>query len=212
MHPLKGNTHLILHPTYFSPIVHYVALARAQRVIFEVEDNYQKQTYRTRCYIYGANGKQLLNVPIQHNHSRKTKDIKIDFSFQWQKQHIKAMQIAYRSSPYFEFYEAEILALFEKIPSFLLDFNLACQHTILDLLQLKIPTTTTHAYQKEYTGLCDARFLADAKLKQEYHFEEYTQVFSNKLGFLENLSVLDLLFMEGPNALDYLEKQPLTIL
>ena len=67
---------LLFYPTYFSPIVHYIALAKADQVIFEVEDNYQKQTYRTRCYIYGANGKQLLNIPVQHNNkSRKTKDI-----------------------------------------------------------------------------------------------------------------------------------------
>ena len=202
---------MIIHPTYFSPIVHYVAITNADDIVFEVEDNYQKQTYRTRCYIFGANGRQLLNIPIQHNKRRKTKDIKIDTSFQWYKQHIKAMQIAYRSSPYFEFYEDDILQLFENTPLFLLDFTLKCQDKILELLPLEIDYTTTKTYALEYKNTPDARFLADAKLKKQYHFDNYTQVFSDKLGFVENLSILDLLFMEGPNALNYLENQTLEI-
>ena len=130
---------IILYPTYFSPIVQYVELAKAGQVIFEVEDNYQKQTYRTRCYIYGTNGKQLLNIPIQHAYkSRKTKEILIDDSFQWEKQHFKAIQIAYRSSPYFEFYEEEFLSLFKKLPKYLLDFNFKCQDLMMEFLQLEI--------------------------------------------------------------------------
>lgn len=200
---------MILYPTYFSPIVHYVALAKADKVIFEVEDNYQKQTYRTRCYIYSANGIQLLNIPILHNKSKKTQDIKIDTSFKWYKQHIKAMQIAYRSSPYFEFYEEDLLSIFDKTPQFLLDFNLKCQDILLDLLQLEVSYTTTTEYLKEYTDTIDVRFLANAKSKECYNFDTYIQVFSDKLGFIENLSILDLLFMEGPNALNYLENQNL---
>lgn len=198
---------MILYPTYFSPIVHCVALAKANEIVYEVEDNYQKQTYRTRCYIGSADGKQLLNIPIQHNKSKKTKDIKLDSSFPWYKQHIKALQIAYRSSPYFEFYEDEIISLFDKMPPFLLDFNLECQKLILDLLQLNIPYSTTKEYIKDYTDVADLRFLVDAKSKRKYNFDQYIQVFSDKHGFIENLSILDLLFMEGPNALNYLENQ-----
>ncbi len=202
---------MIVHPTYFSPISQYVALVNTDTIIFETEDNYQKQTYRTRCYIYGANGKQLLNIPIIHNKSRKTKNIKIDYSFQWQKQHKKAMQIAYRSSPYFEFYEDDILAILDMSPTFLLDFTIKSQELIFELLQLDIPYTTTKTYETEYTDMVDARFLANAKLKEYYEFDEYIQVFSDKLGFIENLSILDLLFMEGPNALHYLENQEISL-
>ncbi len=198
---------LILYPTYFSPIVHYVAISKADNLTFEVEDNYQKQTYRTRCYIYGANGKQLLNIPIHHDTHKKTKDIKIDTSFNWHKQHIKAMQIGYRSSPYFEFYEDDILTIFDKMPKFLLDLNLRCQDMLFELLQLETPYTTTNEYLKEYTDISDLRFLADAKSKQHYNFDKYIQVFSDKHEFIENLSIVDLLFMEGPNALNYLENQ-----
>jgi len=202
---------LILYPTYFSPIVHFVALAKADEIIYEVEDNYQKQTYRTRCYIASSDGKHLLNIPVQHNKSKKTKDVKLDTSFPWHKQHIKSLQIAYRSSPYFEFYEDEIISLFDKIPPFLLDFNLECQHLILDLLQLNTPFTTTKEYIKEYVNVVDLRSLADAKSNRDYNLDKYIQVFSDKHGFIENLSILDLLFMEGPNALNYLENQSFEI-
>ena len=199
---------MLLYPTYFSPIVHYVQLAKTNRVVFEVEDNYQKQTYRTRCYIYGANGKQLLNIPVQHgNESRKTKDILIDTSINWTKQHIKAIEAAYRSSPYYEFYEEEFLALFNEPPKFLLDFNFKCQVWILEQLQLEISYSKTKEYIKNYTDNSDFRFLADAKSTKKIGLEPYTQVFSNKYGFIENLSILDLLFMEGPAALNYLENQ-----
>ena len=198
---------MVLYPTYFSPIAHYAALAKTNDVIFEVEDNYQKQTFRTRCYIYGANGKLLLNIPIQHGESIKTKDIKIDTKFHWPKQHIKALQVAYRSSPYFEFYEEDILTVFNKMPKFLLDFNFKCQEVILKLLDLEVSYIVTNKYMKEYKNSVDFRFLVDAKSKRDYNFNKYIQVFSVKLGFIENLSILDLLFMEGPNALSYLENQ-----
>jgi len=182
-------------------------MAKANNLTFEVEDNYQKQTYRTRCYIYSADGVQLLNIPIQHNKSKKTKDIKLDTSFSWYKQHIKSLQIAYRSSPYFEFYEDEIISLFDKISPFLLDFNLECQKLILNLLQLDVPYSTTNEYIKEYADVVDLRSLVDAKTNYHYNFDKYIQVFTDKHGFIENLSILDLLFMEGPNALNYLENQ-----
>ena len=106
---------MILLPTIFSPIIQYVAIANCNGVVFENADNYQKQTYRNRYYIYGANGKQLLNIPIIHNKNKghlKTKDVQIDKSYSWQKLHIKSLQTSYRSSPYFEFYEDELLNLF----------------------------------------------------------------------------------------------------
>ena len=204
---------MLFYPTYFSPIVHYIALVKADQVIFEVEDNYQKQTYRTRCYIYGANGKQLLNIPVLHNNkSRKTRDILIDNNVQWQKQHLRSIQAAYRSSPYFEFYEEEFVALFNKAPQFLLDFNFSCQELILDFLPLEITYTKTTQYFNEYSEIADLRSLATAKSQNKYKLNTYTQVFSDKHGFIENLSILDLLFMEGPNALNYLENQSIELL
>jgi len=114
-------------PTYFSPISQYKAMVNSEQVVFEIEDNFQKQTYRNRCYIYGANGKQLLNIPVNHPAStdrKKTKDCLVENSSQWQSQHLKSLQVAYRNSPFFEFYIDDLLPIFTKKYHFLLDVNI----------------------------------------------------------------------------------------
>ena len=114
-------------PTYFSPISQYMAIANADEVMFEVEDNFQKQTYRNRCYIYGPNGKQLLNIPVKHlsgAHKKKSKDTRIDYSAPWQIQHLKSLKIAYRNSPFYEFYEDDLAPILSKKHTFLLDLNI----------------------------------------------------------------------------------------
>ena len=200
---------LLLQPSYFAPIIQYVAIVQAEELKFEIEDNFQKQTYRNRCYIYGANGKQLLVAPIVHSktHARKkTKDVKIENSFLWQKLHFKALQTAYRSSPYFEYYEDEIVTIFNKKHHFLLDLNFETYEIISDCLQLEIPIQKTTEYQIDTDKVQDFRYLSNAKSKKEYSFQKYTQVFDNKHGYISNLSILDLLFNEGTNAMQYLEK------
>ncbi|MFK5959535.1 MAG: WbqC family protein [Lutibacter sp.] len=199
---------VLLHPTYFSPISQYVAIANTKEFVFEVEDNFQKQTYRNRCYIYTADGKHLLNVPIQHNKGikQKTRDVKIDYKDDWHKIHLKTLQTAYSSSPFFEFYIDELKLIFEKRFTFLLDLNLKCHELIMDALQLEISYSKTSEYQKDIQYF-DARKLATAKTKEEFILDRYIQVFEQNKGFISNLSILDLLFMEGPNALNYLESQ-----
>ncbi|MDY7395547.1 WbqC family protein [Aureibaculum sp. 2210JD6-5] len=199
---------IILYPTYFSPIIHFIALAHTNEATFEVEDNYQKQTYRTRCYIYGANGKQLLNIPVlQGNSKQKTKDVLLDNSISWQRQHIKSMASAYKSSPFYEFYEDDLRALLLKKHKYLLDLNLDSQELMIDNLPMEITIHRTKDFQLNYHKSVDFRFLADAKSKKKYNLPKYYQVFSDKHGFIPNLSILDLLFMEGPNAINYLENQ-----
>lgn len=199
---------ILIHPTYFSAVNQYVAIAKSKELIFEVEDNYQKQTYRNRCYIYTANGKQLLNVPIQHNKGikQKTKDVKIDYKDDWHKLHLKTLQTAYSSSPFFEFYIDDLKSVFEKRNTFLLDLNIKCHEFIMDALQLDISYSKTSEYLKDIHFL-DARKLAVAKSQEEFNFDRYIQVFEQNKGFISNLSILDLLFMEGPNALNYLGSQ-----
>ncbi len=201
---------LIVHPTYFSPVIQYVAMAKAGKIQFEIFDNYQKQTYRNRCYIYGANGIQMLTVPVLHMRGsghQKTKDIRIDNSFSWQNQHLKSIQIAYRSSPFFEYYEDELLPLFQKKFKYLLDLDLAADEIISDLLNMEITKEKTRSYFLEYPDGNDFRFLVNAKTKKDFALEKYRQVFSDKHGFIPNLSILDLLFNEGTNTLTYLEDQ-----
>ena len=199
---------ILLQPTYFSPILQYVAIANTDEIIFETEDNFQKQTYRNRCYIYTAQGKQLLNVPVQHTKEikQKTKDVKIDYKDDWHKQQLKTLKTAYNSSPFFEFYIDDLLPVFEKKVHSLLDLNFLTNEIIMDALQLEIPTKKTKEYEK-VPNILDLRFLAEDKPKITYNLERYIQVFAENHGFIPNLSILDLLFMEGPNALNYLETQ-----
>lgn len=193
-------------PTYFSPISQYQALLNSNYITFEVEDNYQKQTYRNRCYIYGANGKQLLNIPVsipKSTKKTKSKDILVENS-NWQKQHYKSLEAAYNHSPFFEFYKDDLQKLFSKKYTYLLDVNLDSFAFIMEALELSKEYTLSKVYEE--TKLNDFRNLADSKKKFEISFLSYIQMFDQKFGFLKNLSILDLLFMEGPNSINFLKK------
>jgi hypothetical protein len=188
-------------------------MVQAESITFEIADNFQKQTNRNRTYIYSPNGIQLLNIPVKHSKEshQKTKDIKIDTDFDWQKQHFKSLEAAYRSSPFFEFFEDDIRPLFDKKHTFLLDLNFETLAIMTKCLRMKLEFTTTTEYFAEVdTTTKDFRFLADGK-KDSSLFESYTQVFDDKHGFINNLSTLDLLFNEGKYAMDYLKKQQLIL-
>ena len=205
---------ILLHPTYFGPVSHYMLMYQHQNICFEVADNFQKQTYRNRTYIFSANGKLLLNIPIKHNKSegrQKTKDVLIDNSFHWQKNHFKAFQNSYRSSPYFEYYEDDLAPLYQKEFTHLLDFNLKTHEFTTDALQEQLSISYTSTYEIDPENKDDYRFLVEAKREQQVVLSPYTQIFDDKFGFLPDLSILDLLFMEGPNALNYLENKPINI-
>ena len=200
---------MIIQPTLFAPIIQYVALSSAKDIVFEVEDNFQKQTYRNRYYIYGANGKQMLNVPIIHLKSEgktKTKDIQIDHSFSWQKLHVKTLDSAYSSSPFYEFYKDDIISLYQKKHKYLLDLNFETITVLNECLDLDFSLQKTKEFQLEIENTKDFRNLSVAKGEKEYSLKGYTQVFDNKHGYISNLSILDLLFNEGTNALIYLEE------
>jgi hypothetical protein len=205
---------ILLHPCYFPSISHFVVLAHAEEVTFEVEDNFQKQTNRNRTYIYSANGIQLLNIPIKHSRDsrQKTKDVKIELHFDWQKQHFKSLEAAYRGSPFFEFFEAEIRPVFSKKYEFLIDLNFEAFEIVLKCLRMKInySKTTQYLSQTDPSKGEDFRNLVDGK-RDNSTFTKYTQVFDDKHGFINNLSVLDLIFNEGKYAMDYLKEQTLLI-
>jgi hypothetical protein len=205
---------ILLHPTYFPSISHFAAMVQADQITFEIEDNFQKQTNRNRTYIYSPNGIQLLNIPVKHSKEshQKTKDIKIETDFDWQKQHFKSLEAAYRSSPFFEFFEDDIRPIFEKKHTFLLDLNFEALAITSKCLRMKLEydTTTEYFHEVDSNTVTDFRFLANGK-KDTSLFETYTQVFDDKYGFLNNLSVLDLLFNEGKYAAEYLKDQQLVI-
>ena len=203
----------LLHPCYFPSISHFVALVQSEEVAFEVFDNFQKQTNRNRTYIYSPNGIQLLNIPIKHTKDsrQKTKDVRIESDFDWQKQHFKSLEAAYRSSPFFEFFEDDIRPIFEKKHEFLLDLNFEALEIVFKCLRMKIEfSKTTEYFPQVDPTITDFRNLVDGK-KDDSIFTKYTQVFDDKHGFLSNLSVLDLIFNEGKYATDYLKEQTLII-
>ena len=201
---------ILLHPSYFPSIEQMVAVAQAEHVIFEMEDNYQKQTYRSRAYIAHSNGSLLLNVPIKHSKNgirQKTKNVCIENNFKWQSEHWKSLQSAYRTSPFFEYYEDELAPLFMEPAENLMQHNLTVFETLCELIGLEVEVSQTSAYEKDPTNAIDWRFLIVAKRKTNFTQKPYTQVLEANHGFLPNLSVLDLLFNEGPNTLGYLEAQ-----
>ncbi len=194
-------------PTYFSPISQYANIYRSKELVFEIEDNYQKQTYRNRCYIYGANGKLSLNIPVKHANTvgrKKTKDTLIENSFPWQSQHFKSLKSAYQSSPYFEFFEDDLLKIFNKNYVYLVDLNIDTFLFVTDSLQISQEFSRTNTYDLE-PKIEDYRDFSIAKNGPSIQIDNYTQMFDDKFGFIPNLSILDLLFMEGGNALTILE-------
>ena len=201
---------IIIHPTYFPSISHYIAMLQADLVTLEMEDNFQKQTNRNRMYIYSPNGVQLLNVPVKHavEKHQKYKDVRIENDFGWQKNHFKSLEAAYRTSPFFEYFEDDFRPLFEKKHEFLMDLNLEVFQLVNDSLGINIQPQKTTEFFHEVSDYTDFRHLVNGK-KDTTQIDEYTQVFNEKHGFINNLSILDLLFNDGRYAVDYLKKQQL---
>ncbi|MAX71047.1 MAG: hypothetical protein CMC76_08095 [Flavobacteriaceae bacterium] len=200
----------LLHPTYFPNVAHFVAMVNSDDVVFEVCDNYQKQSFRNRAEIYSANGKLALTVPVSYTQKNRQlyKDVAIANDGLWQQQHLKSLQSAYSMSPFYEYYIDDLMPLFENQFDFILDLNLNCFEILKECLQLEINVTKTKVYEKDPDQVTDFRNLVNRNYKAET-LSPYTQVFTDKHGFINNLSILDLLFNEGPNTELYLQKQKL---
>lgn len=204
---------ILLHPTYFPSIAQCVAMVQAKKVIFEVCDNYQKQTYRNRMNLYGAQGRLPLTVPVIYSQKNRQlyKDIPISNDEKWQDIHWKSIQSAYSSSPFFEFYEHDLAPIFNEEATQLMDFNFRCLNTVLECLQHELKFETSNEFELNPINKTDYRYLVDHRKEIEQQLNPYVQVFDDKHGFIPNLSILDLIFNEGPNALLYLEKQTLPV-
>ncbi|BAO56422.1 WbqC family protein [Nonlabens marinus] len=195
---------LILHPSYFMDVVTLGRLYKASTVLLDTNDSYVKQTYRNRCLIAGANGTLNLNIPIVHQGSGSSvaySTIEIDHSQSWASTHLKSIGSAYRSSPYFEYYEDDLKELFAHIPQQLTDWNVKTMKWLCDLLH--IPTDWAKA--NNYTSDPEATYLIIAKKEYLETLPAYAQVFQEKHGFTPHLSALDLLFNLGPSSRDYLK-------
>ncbi len=237
----------LLSTAYFPPVSYFAAMAQemgglilrsngneAERkrhaaapaltpavVYIEACENFQKQSYRNRCYFYGADGVQSLQVPILHEggtHKQPISEIKIDWSKPWLLQHKRAIISAYRTSAYFEYYQDELFAIMDSQPEKLFDLNMAIIKFFIEKIGLAIDLRTTDEYSRgdciqpedSQKTLCeDLResihpkrensILEDLDLKKPYF-----QVFAQKHGFQSDLSIMDLLFNEGPESILYL--------
>ena len=200
---------LVIHPTYFPNILFFSKILNHKRILFEINDNYIKQTLRNRTLIYHANGILNLSVPVKYSSKKKQKfkDIQICNDTNWQKKHFKSIKFAYRSSPFFEFYENRFEKIFTKKEKFLIDINLKSIALLFKLIDRNLEYNFTEKYNETYTGYANSRRISNLNFSDKsLSFEKYTQVFERKYGFKKNLSMLDLLFNYGPNYYNFLAK------
>ena len=193
---------ILIHPNYFPNIHQFTQIIKANNILFEVSDNYQKQTFRNRTYIYGANGKLGLFIPVIHTHKYRElfKDVKISYDSNWMDLHLKSLQSAYRSSPYFEYFEDDFIKLYSEKEKFLADFNIKCIRLISSLLDLDLDYKISNEYVEKTNDIIDLRDLSNARKEKKIDTPKYIQVFESKHGYINNLSILDLIFSEGPNS------------
>ncbi len=199
----------LLHPTYFPNVAHMAIMLQSESINFEYCDTYGKQTYRNRCCIMGANGLLQLNIPVIHTQKNRQlyRNVAVTHAEKWQLKHLKSLETAYRKSPFFEYYIDDLKPLFTKEVSHLYEFNMDCLKVIFECLQLPLSFSFTKSFDQNQGQVSDARTLVFCKKEVNQFFENYIQVFNDKHGFVGNLSVLDLLFNEGPNTINYLKSQ-----
>ena len=196
----------LIHPNYLPSTSQLLLMVNSKKIVFEINDHFLKQTFRNRTYIYGANGKLLLSIPVIHSQKNRKlfKDVKISYGHDWLNQHCKSFQISYRSSPFFEYYEDKLIDLYKKREKYLFDFNLKSIDIISEMLKINLVHKFTEKYEDNYSDVLDFRNNYK-KLDSDFGIKQYTQVFESKHGYIENLSVLDLIFNEGPNSINFLK-------
>ena len=184
---------------YFGPISYFQQLVSSKKILFEKHETYVKQTIRNRTTIYSSNGTLELSIPVKKIFGNKTltKDIQISYEEDWVKNHWKALESAYMHAPYFEHYGMEIYKLISTKEKSLINLNQTILNSIVKWLDLDIDFNCTDKYSK--TVDLDFRNVNFTNLNDEKVYFYY-QVFSEKHGFIPNLSILDLLFHEGPLA------------
>jgi len=190
-------------PAYLPSVEYMSWVINQKKLYFLTSGHYQKQTYRNRAEIYGPNGKLKLIIPVTKNRgSNHQKDIEtmIDNNFLWQKNHWRSLQMSYRASPYFEFYEEDFYPFYNNKISSLMELNISLIKVVLKLLKFEIPIEEKNDNKvKEKRDLIIYKKIVNASILK------YNQVFIDKHGFLSNLSIVDLLFNLGPESLDYLK-------
>lgn len=204
---------ILLSTAYFGSIQYFTKFLLPGTIEIEYHENFIKQTYRNRCTIAGANGPLNLTVPVLRGSFHKTliKELKIDYTKRWQDVHWRAIESGYRSAPFFDYYEEEIKPFIVKRTKFLIDFNNELTNTILDILGIETPIVNTETYNRidVMDNVMDYRESIRPKRNipdKDFQPYPYHQVFEEKTGFIENLSILDLIFNSGPESINILNK------
>ncbi len=196
---------------YNGPVQYFARLVGEEEIFLEQYDNYIKQTYRNRCSIIGPNGLLTLSIPVKRIKGEKNlfREVRVDYDMPWNKIHWKSLVAAYASSPFFEFFSDDLCPFYEKRFEFLVDLNLGLLEKTLQMMGMDIPLKLTQNFLA-ITGDDDPRQFISPKLDTSladprFFSQVYHQVFNEKHGFQPNLSILDLLFNEGPAALSVLK-------
>lgn len=189
-----------LSTAYLGTVEYYSRVADADMVHIEASENFVKQTWRNRMRILSANGPIDLSIPIIKGHSpnQPIREVRIDYQENWQKIHFRSVESAYRRSPFYEFLIDEIRWLWEIRLEYLLDYNMRAMRTVLEIMKSDVVIKLTQEYQKpDYYKEMDYRYSIHPKAKKQgtgYEPVPYHQVFSDRFGFVQDLSILDWLF------------------
>jgi hypothetical protein len=202
------DTKSIFSSHYLAPIEYYSQLINNNEAIIDVHENFVKQSYRNRCCILSPNGVQNLTIPLVKSRQRKlTKNMQIAYHENWRKMHWKSLEAAYRSSPYFEYYEDEFYPFYhDKEYKYLIDFSWDLEQKIIELLSIDLTQSKSSQYISDEHLKNDFRNSFSPKIETKLKFNPYIQVFSDRNGFAPNMSIVDLLFNEGPNTINYIKE------
>ena len=199
---------MTLFTTAYFPSISYMArFLQEDAPVIEIWETYHKQTYRNRCRVMTANGVESLSVPVvkvDGNHTM-TKDVAISTIEPWQHIHSRCLESAYKASPYFDHYYDYLRPVFEGHFDRLIDLNDAALQAVLKMLKTKKEIAHTTDYVREAENDLREAF-SPKKAVDASLFPTYYQVFSEKFPFAPDLSVLDLVFNEGPEAVEYLKR------
>ena len=185
---------------YWAPVSYYQLAAQASFVQIEQHERYQKQSYRNRCTILSANGPLSLVVPVLRPHQCGIKDVRIDYSKPWQQTHWRAIEAAYRSSPFFEEFSADFHKIYQQKTPLLFDLNIKIWELSQILLSISFPWRVSERFVPFENNMNDYRFLIHPKKKcnqESLSSQPYFQVFAQKFGFTQDLSIIDLIFNKG---------------